>query len=248
MSAPESMATNLDQVFRKCFLCVPAIAPEARQACYRIRHQVYCEEMGYEPSRLDGMEMDKHDGSALHILLYLIEGAVPHPIGCTRLVVSEGPHDPLPMESHGGATLSGLHGRARVAEVSRLAVLSDFRRRTGEAGSTVPLPDIDQQPDFRLRYPYMLVGLCMGALNIANRFGIEQLVMLTEKPLAVRLGRFGVPLDVVGDPVEFRGKRLPSRMRTAEIIDGLSAETAALYRTINNQIEAALWRQMGYAA
>ena len=52
MYLPEFL--NLGTGFRKYFEALPALDDELRAAAFRIRHSVYCEELGYEPVGTEG--------------------------------------------------------------------------------------------------------------------------------------------------------------------------------------------------
>src|SRR5512146_1798154 len=89
---------NLGTAFRKFFEIVPALTDGLRDHAYRIRHQVYCEELKFEPERPDRRERDPYDAHSLHCLIRSIpDGEF---VGCTRLVLarSEDPHYLLPFE------------------------------------------------------------------------------------------------------------------------------------------------------
>ena len=68
---------SLGEGFRKYFQVEPAFSDELRNAVYSIRHEVYCEELGFEPVRPDRRETDEYDRHSLHCLLYRhAEGAL----------------------------------------------------------------------------------------------------------------------------------------------------------------------------
>jgi N-acyl amino acid synthase of PEP-CTERM/exosortase system len=234
---------NLGVGFRKYFVALPALNDELKRAAYRIRHSVYCEDLGYEALRADGLETDEYDAQATHCLL---QGVVdPQYVGCIRLVVPrrDDPQRPLPFEVLCGTTLDrtvidpGSLPRDRIAEVSRLAVIRQYRRRKGEAAR--PGGDIDDS-DFgtveRPRFPYIPVGLYLGMLAQARRQGIETLFVLTEPRLASHLSRLGVRLTRIGAPVEHRGTRVPSMMRVNEVIEGFGAFVRPLFDVIAGEI------------
>jgi N-acyl amino acid synthase of PEP-CTERM/exosortase system len=237
---------NLGVGFRKYFVALPALNDELKRAAYRIRHAVYCEELGYEPLRPDGLESDEYDAHAAHCLLRSVSD--PRYVGCIRLVFPrrDDPHRPLPFELLCESTLDrtlvdpSRLPRERMAEVSRLAVVRQYRRRKGEA--TRPGGDIDDNdfgtPD-RPRFPYIPVGLYLGMIAQARRYGIETLFVLTEPRLASHLSRLGVRLTRVGAPVDHRGMRVPSMLRVEVVIDGFGAFVRPLFDVIAGEIDAA---------
>src|SRR5262245_21277869 len=87
-----------DSHARKEFEIIPAFSDALRDEVYRVRHQVYCEELAFEPQRPDRREYDEYDPHSLHLLIRSVRYG--EFIGCTRLVRArpEDPCFPLPFE------------------------------------------------------------------------------------------------------------------------------------------------------
>ena len=136
--------------FKKYFEILPALTASERQATFRIRHSVYCEDLGWEAVQADGMETDAYDPQSLHCLIR--SRASGNFIGCVRLILAAGGGQlaPLPFEGTCGDTLDrsiidpAKLPRGKIAEVSRLAIVSQYRRRRGEERT----PGIVQDSDF----------------------------------------------------------------------------------------------------
>ena len=90
MYLPEFL--NLGSGFRKYFRVVPALSEDQRLTVFRIRHSVYCEELGYEPSNPDRLETDAYDHRSVHCFLQSVRTG--QFVGCVRLILSD-PDDPL---------------------------------------------------------------------------------------------------------------------------------------------------------
>ncbi len=89
---------KLGDSFKRYFELVPALFEDLRDAAFNVRHQVYCEDLGYESVRPDAKESDEYDAHSLHCLLRSVgDGEY---VGCTRLVLARpsDPHYPLPFE------------------------------------------------------------------------------------------------------------------------------------------------------
>jgi N-acyl amino acid synthase of PEP-CTERM/exosortase system len=243
MYLPEFL--NLGAGFARHFRIRPALDGDARERVFRIRHAVYCEELGYEPIRDDRLERDAFDDQSLHCLLESVNTG--EAVGCVRLVLVDR-RDPvrhLPFET---VCISALDrsivdpaklDRLRIAEVSRLAVISRYRRRRGEQKVPVGLGDGDFGTPDRPRFPYIAAGLYLGMLAQANRSGIESLFMLTERGLRKQLARLGVAMTTIGAAIEHRGVRHPSMMSVHEIIDGLNVFVRPLFDLLSQEIEEA---------
>jgi N-acyl amino acid synthase of PEP-CTERM/exosortase system len=245
MYLPEFL--NLGAGFEKYFRASPALDEESRRAAFRIRHAVYCEELGYEPLREEGLEFDSFDERSIHCLLQAKNGG--EYIGCVRLVLGSMGDAPLPFETlcHEALDRSIVDpaklDRRRIAEVSRLAVISRYRRRRGEQKQPLGLDESDFGTPDRPRFPYIAAGLYLAMIAQARRQGIETLFMLTERRLAKQLTRLGVALKAIGAPVEHRGLRYPSMMSVGEVIDGLSFFVRPLFAVIAAEIDDAYRRQ-----
>ncbi len=249
MYLPEFL--NLGAGFSKYFRAVPAIDDELRRAVYRIRHTVYCEELGYEPIRADGLESDAYDARSAHALLQSVSNG--EFVGCVRIVLADpqSPQTPLPFEALCGPSIDrgivdlSRVDRTKVAEVSRLAVISRYRRRKGERQAPAGVHEGDFGTTDRPRFPYIAAGLYLGMIAQARHHGIETLFMLTERRLAKQLTRLGVSLTTIGPPVEHRGMRYPSMMSVQEVIDGLNFFVRPLFAVIAGEMEAAYRRAAG---
>jgi len=231
--------------FTNYFTCVPATTSELRDACFRIRHEVYCRELKYEPLRPDGLESDVFDAHSAHCLLRARQSG--QFIGCIRLILPN-PADSaalFPFEKTCAATLDrdvvdpAKLQRSRVAEVSRLAVISAYRRRKGEKEHPGTIHTGDFGTPDQPRFPYIPVGLYLGMIAQARRHGVETLFMLTEPRLARHLSLLGVRIQRVGGPVEHRGRRVPSMLSVPGIVKSFGPFVRPLYETIEAEIDTA---------
>jgi N-acyl amino acid synthase of PEP-CTERM/exosortase system len=241
MYLPEFL--NLGTGFRKYFQAIPALDEDLRRAAYRIRHAVYCEELGYEPVRADRMETDEFDARSVHCLLKTLAGDF---VGCVRLVLTDAADrsSPLPFETLCANSLDrsvvdpARVDRSKIAEVSRLAVVSQFRRRRGEQKVPIAISESDFGTPERPRFPYLAIGLYLGMLSQARHYGVETLFTLTDRRLLKQLSRLGASMRTVGGPIEHRGRRYLSVMNVQEVIDGLSFFLRPLYAVIAAEMEA----------
>jgi N-acyl amino acid synthase of PEP-CTERM/exosortase system len=244
---------NLGAGFSKYFEALPALDDDLRRAVFSIRHSVYCEELGYEPVRPDGLESDEFDAHAVHCLLRSIANG--EFVGCVRLILTEAadPRSPLPFERVCARTLDraivdpARLDRSKIAEVSRLAVVNRYRRRKGEQKVPLGIDENDFGTPDRPRFPYIAAGLYLGMIALARHHGIETLFMLTERRLAKQLSRLGVNLTKIGPPIEHRGLRYPSMMSVQEVIDGLNFFVRPLFARISGEMETA-YRQAAASA
>ncbi|MDQ3186915.1 MAG: PEP-CTERM/exosortase system-associated acyltransferase [Pseudomonadota bacterium] len=238
---------DLGSNFKQHFEIVPAFSTALKDEVYRVRHEVYCEHLGFEPVRHDRRESDEHDDNSLHLLMRSVK--THEFIGCTRIVRPR-PEDPrylLPFEKTCAATLDrsiidpSKLSRHSIAEVSRLAVIAGYRRRKGEANSAVGISSEDFGTPELPRFPYIPIGLYLGTTELARLHGIETLFVLTEERLASHFGKLGVKLQAIGKPIEHHGERIPSMMNVNAIINDIRSIIRPLYQIIAADISEALY-------
>lgn len=239
-------AISAGEGFDKYFEIVPAIDREQMAAAFRIRHSVYCEDLGWEAPRASGMETDAYDPQSLHCLVRSrVSGEY---IGCVRLVLANpgDPQAPLPFERTCAETIDrsildpAALTRDKVAEVSRLAIVGQYRRRKSEEKTPGTLQDSDFGTALRPRFPWPLVGLYMGVFATADRHGLEKLFLLAEPRLLRHLNKIGIVNRQIGAPVEHRGTRVPAVMDVQEVIANLDAFLKPLFQVARAAFDARL--------
>ncbi len=227
--------------FKEYFELAQALSPESKDEVYRLRHRVYCDELGFERPSHDGRERHEFDDQSRHLLLRSVKTGVS--IGCIRLVMvrPERPQLPLPFEklfatAGGGRELnSAALPRRSIAEISRLTLAREFRRRRrAEARADVAHEAFGTpaHPTF----PYVQLGLYLGAIALAKHLGISKLFLLTEPRLLVHFRHLGFPVRQVGGAIEHRGTRVLS---TADVVNPnaqLPFFMRPLYRIIELEI------------
>ena len=246
---PTPKKPDLGSAFKQYFEIVPAFSDALKDEVYRVRHQVYCEDLKFEPVRSSRRETDEYDPNSLHLLIRSVK--TNEFVGCTRIVrpFPDDPSHQLPFEKTCAALLNrsivdpAKLPRHRIAEISRLAVVASYRRRKGEENSAVGISSEDFGTPQLPRFPYIPIGLYLGTTELARRHGIDTLFVLTEERLASHFGKLGVKLQVIGDPVEHHGKRTPSMMGVNAIINDIRNIIRPLYHTIVADIERHLTQQ-----
>lgn len=234
---------NLSVGFRKYFRIDSAVSPALQDEVFRIRHEVYCEDLKFEAQRPDRREMDQCDAHSVHCLLRKADDPF-ESVGCTRLVLSnpEQPDEPLPFEKTCGALLDrsivdpSRLARSSIAEISRLTVRGRYRRRKGEEHEEAPINSSDFSTGALPRFPYIPTSLLLGAVALAERQQIETVFVLTEPRLAAHFAKLGVEVIQIGAPVSHRGIRIPSMMRTEEIIRNMRSLLLPLWRVVREEI------------
>lgn len=244
---------NLGNAFKQHFEIVPAFSDALKEEVYRVRHQVYCEDLKFEPVRPDRRETDEHDPNSLHLLMRSVK--TDEFIGCTRIVLPrrEDPYYQLPFEK----TCAGVLDRSivdpsklprhEIAEVSRLAVVAAFRRRKGEANSAVGISGRDFGTQDQPRFPFIPIGLYLATTELARLNGIDTVFVLTEKRLASHFGKLGFDLQYIGNAIEHNGERIPSKMSVSATIRNMRVNLHPLYQAIAADIERGLPKEVVFS-
>jgi N-acyl amino acid synthase of PEP-CTERM/exosortase system len=241
----ESRRASLGESFNSFFRISPALDEASVNDVFFVRHEVYARDLGFEPVNAAQRETDKYDRHALHCLVRTSKEPA-HLAGCARLVLTDpaAPEAPLPFEVYCKQTLDrsiidpAKLPRGKIAEVSRLAVMAEFRKRKGEQGSEAPVADQDFGSTEQPRFPYIPISLYMGAVLMAKQHGIDYLFTLTEPRLAEHFGKLGVNIQPIGEGVEHRGLRVPSVIHVADIPRNLRTLIKPLWSTIEEQMGA----------
>lgn len=234
------MASNFNKHFEIKF----ANTQELKNKVFKIRYNVYCSELGWEPENNKGIETDKYDESALHCLL--VHKRTGDLAGCVRLIVpkKDTPDFKLPFEN---IVLSQKHSdnigsqkleERSFCEVSRLAVLNKFRRTE----KSIPLP-LNEAPvttiyteEERNNFPNIAMGLYLAALSLAEINNHAAVFVMMEPRLNRRLQHFGFPFKQVSSVIDFHGKRAMFMLEKAHLTSQLTPEIMSLYRVIDHDL------------
>lgn len=82
----------------------------------------------------------------------------------------------------------------------------------------------------------MPTSLLLGAVALADCSGIDTVFVLTEPRLAAHFGKLGVEVIQIGQPIEHRGRRIPSVMHVEEIIRNMRPILHPLWHLVRTEI------------
>ncbi|GFE69548.1 PEP-CTERM/exosortase system-associated acyltransferase [Chroococcus sp. FPU101] len=235
---------NICQHFQKHFLLKIAENDSLLEEVYQIRYNVYCEELKYEQKECfpDRQEKDIFDHRSIHCLLQHRESQLY--AGCVRLVLPDRqkPQFSLPFE-----TVCQNHSYCSqfppfsYGEVSRLAVRSEFRRRTGEAKTPSGLLLFDELnliTNKKRKFPLIALSLYLSATSIALLADMERVFVLMEPCLARQLQHFGFVFSRIGDSVEHHGKRAPYQITKKDLFQHLPLDIREFLDMIYDNVRA----------
>ena len=221
--------------FSQHFQIVIATTPALREEVYKIRYQVYCRELAYEPENRhpNGLEHDTYDARSIHCLL--LHRPTRLYAGCVRLVLPEkgASKTNLPFErvlsdrwqsSNRAFDASSFRGSG---EVSRLAVPALFRKWQEE------FPFTEHQKRY---FPLIPLGLCLGATYLALEIKLNRVFALMEPRLVRHLSQFRIRFQQVGNYVEFHGRRGLYQVTKEAVLYDMTPMSFILLQTLQSQV------------
>jgi N-acyl amino acid synthase of PEP-CTERM/exosortase system len=224
-----------------------------RREIYRLRHQVYCEELRYEALHPLREERDPFDAQAVHCSVRHRRSGVL--AGTVRLVGKRGAHDRLPLETHCAQALTHPSLQPRhfapheVCEISRLAVPAMFRKQSAGASEGAIVAGGFTEEELR-SFPAIAIGLYMAAVTLSHETRRHHVFVMMEPRLARGLAFVGIRFQALGEAIEYHGKRgayyidtrqLPSQLAPT-YLDLLQVIASALFpRPLTSAHSAAVW-------
>ena len=243
------IAPKIASAFRHYFQVVFADTPELRDHVYRIRYDVYCDELKYEPTDQfpDKRETDEYDARSRHCLL--LHRSSNLFAGCVRLVLPD-PKNPgagLPFEQSCAGRLYPeivepiFDRRHAIGELSRLAVPLQFRRRNGEKNKALGNLDIPEPKSAELRqFSHIPMGLYLACSAIGVMTGLDGVFAMMELRLARHLQRFGIIFQQAGDVVDHHGQRAAFYISRHTLMNYLEPEIKKLMYELLEETPMAL--------
>lgn len=242
------MAGDLDikSHYQQYFRTVKATTPELIFLAYRLRYQVYFEEqkMIDEHDVRDHLETDVWDLHAIHGLQF--HKPSNQAIGNVRLIPLEtSATSTLPLEEHytipydfRHAPINHLH-QGRTGEISRLAILSSFRRRASDRDYALETDEQSSTPQEK-RFPinYMPMCLAFTAIILMMEMQLDYGTAMMEPRLAKLLMRFGIELIQIGEPINYFGQRAPYLIFPEATYDNLPDNYRALFNQIKLELDS----------
>ncbi|MBC3765788.1 PEP-CTERM/exosortase system-associated acyltransferase [Neptunicella marina] len=237
---------SLAENFNSYFEIVYADDVSKRTEGYKIRHQVYAEELGWEPTTQAGTETDLFDKYAHSLLLRHKRTGLY--AGTVRLVIPppEKSHLALPFEGHfsdcmyESATRPESLPRGAFGEVSRLAVPQTFRRRAGEKKQPFILNEESSEDVFsgeeRSNFPNIAIGLYLSIISFAKICNHEMMYVVVEPRLKKRLERVGLMFEQISEAKDYRGTRALFCLTRSNFESQFNDDMLELYSLLEQQL------------
>jgi N-acyl-L-homoserine lactone synthetase len=218
------MTSERDALLRagQAFAVELAETPEMVEAAFRLRHQVYCRERGYEQGQ-GQREADHYDPHARHVIL--TQCGTGRVVGTVRIVAETGSAGPgLPMQRLLPAELLRALPLGTTGEVSRFAISKDLR-------------DAACAGDALLR-----LGLMQGVVRLSGLMGLTHWCAVMEPALLRLLRASGIHFQPLGPAIEHRGLRQPCAAAIGPLLGRLRDERPHVWDYVT--AAGALWREL----
>lgn len=247
--ADENHASQVDirAIFDSIFDIELATSQDAIDEVFSVRYQVYCIDRPFEdPAHFqDKKEHDAYDPQSSHALIR--HKATGHSVATVRLVMtgSSPENSSLPMEEACVPRMSkrvreeiANTPRERIAEISRMAVSREFRKRLNEDKSATGVSDQANYSDResgKRAVPYISLGLLAAIMKMSAENGITHWMAIMEPAQLRLLKRFGVEFDYVGPLLEYHGLRRPAFTSACTLIDGIKRRRPDVWALITDE-------------
>ncbi len=209
---------------------------------YRLRYKVYCEEWGFEkPEDHPGkLETDEYDQHSIHLGAFSQEDG--NLIGTIRLILNSELGFPIDRHCTFDTDISSLD-RNRIAEISRLAVSKEYRKRAVDKliynnGEPDPLQrkesrDIQEK---RKQEFFIIMGLYICMYMESSKIGLTHWFAVMANGLSILLKRMKIQFTPIGPEVEYHGRRIPYIGAIDDIVSRVAAEQPEAFQSYKRSI------------
>jgi N-acyl amino acid synthase of PEP-CTERM/exosortase system len=184
---------------------------QAFRRATELRFQVYCLEYNFLSAGdyPDGVETDEHDEHAAHFYAFNAQEEL---VGYVRLVRPDA-EGMFPLQRECALFPEGLAlpAAGQAAEISRLMVRSDYRRRRGDrlSGVTAEQNRAAFAGDRRHQAPQILLNLYRQMYAYSRENGLRHWYAAMERPLARSLLRLNFAFRTIGHETDYYGPVSP---------------------------------------
>jgi len=236
-------ACNIAEHFTQFLEPQVAVSEALKEEAFKIRHNVYCEELAFEEIKEGGQEKDEFDDRSIFSLIR--HKPTNTYTSCVRIVKINEEGQLLPIEKFCMSSITNeeFHpkqfNRNEICEISRLAVKADFRRRKTDQfkGSGTGVIQETSYSEVELRcFPFIAIGLYMAAATMAIDTGIKHAYVMMEPRLARSMKFVGIKFIQLGEPIEYHGRRAPYYINPEIFLTNLSPGFKNLYKAIEHDI------------
>lgn len=242
-SLASNEANTISEHFSKFLKPQIADNEHLKHEVYRLRHNVYCEELHFEDVKASYEEHDEFDERAIHCFVRHLNSN--NLAGTVRLITSAADDQLLPIEQFCSHAITDPHispnqfARHEICEISRLAVPAAFRKREIDKYAGAATGAINEQvfSQTELRcFPYIAICLYLSAAAMSYKTKRFHVFVMMEPRLARSLNFVGIMFKQLGQPIDFHGKRAPYYIDSRELKRTLSPGYKKLLEAIERDL------------
>jgi N-acyl amino acid synthase of PEP-CTERM/exosortase system len=220
---------------------------DVKKDTFRMRFEVYAEEFGFErkEDHPGGLETDAYENNSIHFACLNENDSV---VGTIRLVLDS--DKGFPIEHATEITFIGPKPeKHKIAEISRLTVSKDLRRRKEDGmygvegylkkkeGGVLPNDGSIPKEMSGRKNPIIVLGLCQVMYQESKRRGLTHWYMITDNKLFFTLKKYGFLFHPIGEPVEYHGKRTPYLGIAEEVERNLVKNNPEMFKALLTGLE-----------
>lgn len=220
---------RISKHFSSYFQPVVASKSSELKGAHKIRHDVYCKELGLFDATGVDYEADSYDEYATQCLIeHERTGSY---AGTVRLIMPDSDKQILPIEKEATQYITDKRylpsnfNRDEVCEISRIAIPKEFRKRKVDkyAGAAYAVINEETYSEIELRcFPLIAVGLYMSTAALALKKGKKHAFFMVEPRLAKSMRYIGIKLVKIGEEFEYVGTRAPYYINNEDFLNHLS--------------------------
>lgn len=223
---------DLIDIFHQYFEVKIAYQANELESIFRLRYDVFCEEFKFEeevdcPNQL---EMDSYDLQSIEA--YLLHQDDKKVSGCVRLIL---PKDKGPILPFAHYTQQEFQPEEclKFAEVSRLTVAKDFRRRKWDGHIPAGVSSqVSQLGKIGRNFPLPAISMMFCGASLARIHLMDYAYAMMEPRLAYAMSHYGIHFEQVGELVDYHGERAAYRVNPLEIWQTIKPELKPLLNFI----------------
>ena len=236
-------AHEISYHFSQFLAPVVANSDYKKHCVYGLRHNVYCEELNFEPVKEDKQETDEFDSFSEYCLIQHVHSEAF--AGTVRVVSPMKEDELLPIEKYCLNTITDQEfsptnfKRTEICEISRLAVPAAFRRRKADKHIGAATGAINKYiySETELRcFPFIAVGLYFSAAALAIKLNKKHAFVMMEPRLAKSMGFVGIKFKQIGPVVDYHGKRAPYYINADLLYSNLTKGFKVMLENIQEHI------------
>ncbi len=211
-------------------------------ACQSLRYQVYCLERCFlDPQHYpDAKEVDNYDPQAWHFAT--LSKTTKEIAGTVRIVpfirdigLPLTQHCQMVRELDPRTTAREFGGQDKIAEISRLAISRNFRRRQfddiyGDSHQPIPNGAMQRLERRATPRPLIVLGLYAAYYRECKIQGITRWYAAMDPALVRLLARFGIHLTRIGPDSDYYGKVAPYSAKIEQMEQALFHDNPSLLR------------------